>query len=179
VSHAFSRSARSARACGSVERDDPRDLRAAYERAALDEAEVHEGIGEGRLVVDERLKRFFETYPNGLSQYDGVPDHALVEELRADARRAIIEYERHPLHLDAKTNRREAEKLEAKTRRLAGKLERRTNQLAATREKRMSVHQRAEKAKRPGRHEQSSEGGTRMSDAPVTTRCTSRRSRAG
>jgi hypothetical protein len=73
-------------------------LREAYEREVPSEREIEDGIREGRLVRDERLKRFFaerrEDGPDGC-------DPEAVEELCRAARRAIVEWERHPLYLEA------------------------------------------------------------------------------
>jgi|GEM_PF-1029763 len=76
-------------------------LREAYEREVPGEREIEEGIREGRLVRDERLKRFFaERRRDGSRRPDGCDPDA-VEELRQAARRAVVEWERHPLHFEA------------------------------------------------------------------------------
>jgi hypothetical protein len=75
-------------------------LREAYEREVPGEREVQEGIQEGRLVGDQRLKRFFEERGAGAREPEGW-DRDRVEALRLDARRAIVAYERHPLRFQA------------------------------------------------------------------------------
>ena len=102
-------------------------LREAYEREVPSEREIEDGIREGRLVRDERLRRFFaERRGDGSRSPDGCDPDA-VEELRRAARRAVVEWERHPLRFEAAD--------------LGARLER-------AREGRRSARQQAEEAER-------------------------------
>jgi len=76
-------------------------LREAYERDVLDEREAERGIEEGRLVVDERLKHFFATKDETGGSEPPAYDAERAEELRLEARRAIVEFQSHPLYFEA------------------------------------------------------------------------------
>jgi hypothetical protein len=75
-------------------------LREAYEREVLDEREAERGIDEGRLMADERLKRFFATRREHGGTGPPACDAERTEELRLEARRAIVEFQRHPLYFE-------------------------------------------------------------------------------
>ena len=102
------RDTRGERHAGSSERFGPRfelyrtgRLREAYARDVPDERETEEGIREGRLVRDERLKDFFAARrADGSRTPDGC-DPEVVERLRPVVRRAIVEWEAHPLRFEA------------------------------------------------------------------------------
>jgi len=102
------RDTRGERYAGSAERFGPRfelyrtgRLREAYEQEVSDEREVTQGVLEGRLVRDERLKRYFaERGRNGSRPPEGC-DPDVVAALRLAARRAVVEWEHHPLHFEA------------------------------------------------------------------------------
>lgn len=75
-------------------------LREAYEREALSEEEIEEGLREGRLVADTRLTQFFKD--SGMRAADPPAfDPRRVAELRIASRRAVVEYARHPLAFEA------------------------------------------------------------------------------
>jgi hypothetical protein len=123
-------------------------LREAYEQEALGPEALREGVRAGRLLVDERLKRFFEQHRDGTTPDRTGCDPERVEELRVEARRAVLEFERHPLYLQAHHQADKAERLAAKTQRLRGKAERLHGKLAASRAQVAAQRQRAEKAAR-------------------------------
>jgi len=70
-----------------------------YERRVVDDAEARSGVEEGRLVIDERLKRFFEAAEH-VPPPEPAPDE--VDSLRAEMERAVQERERHPLTLEVR-----------------------------------------------------------------------------
>jgi hypothetical protein len=65
-----------------------------YKERVVDDAEARSGIEEGRLVTDERLKRFFES---GERVPSAEPTANEVDMLRMEMERAVEERERHPL----------------------------------------------------------------------------------
>lgn len=99
-------------------------LREAYEAGVPGEAEVCEGVQSGRLVVDERLKRFLKSMRTVGSASELSVDPRRVEELRLEARRAIVEFERHPLYLEGDRLRERLERAERRERRLRHRAER-------------------------------------------------------
>jgi chromosome segregation ATPase len=68
-----------------------------YEQRVVDDAEAHAGVEEGRFVVDERLKRFFETAGR---EPPGEPTAEEIDALRAEMEHALEERDRHPLTAD-------------------------------------------------------------------------------
>lgn len=95
-----------------------------YERRVVDDAEVRSGVQEGRFVIDERLKRFFEATEH-VPPAEPTADE--VESLRAEMERAVREHERHPMTLEV---RRLEERLEA----VQGKFERSRTKAARLRQ---------------------------------------------
>ena len=104
-------------------------LHEAYERELMSDEEIEAGLREGVLVLDERLKRFFE---GGRVDDPRAFDPDRVAELRVAARRAAVEHERHPFAFEAAKLRDELDKArrgrETFRRRLA-KVERRQDEL--------------------------------------------------
>jgi hypothetical protein len=70
-----------------------------YEGRIVDDAEARAGVEEGRFVMDERLKRFFEVTKH---PPPGEPTPDEVASLKVEMERAVEEHERHPLTLEVR-----------------------------------------------------------------------------
>lgn len=85
-------------------------LHEAYEQEALSYEAIGAGLREGRLVADERLRRFFER--RGAHSGESPPfDPERVAALRLATRRAAVEYARHPLAFEVDKLREELAKV--------------------------------------------------------------------
>jgi hypothetical protein len=88
-----------------------------YAQMVVDDAEARAGVAEGRLVVDERLRRWFAARAEKAGT-PASPDPERVEALGIDLRRTLREAEFHPLAVevaDLETKLRRTEKRLEKT----------------------------------------------------------------
>lgn len=102
-----------------------------YAGLVLDEEAEARGTAEGRLVIDDRLQRWFAEHGRHWRdppQTDG-PDQGMVLEVRAALMRALHEWERSPARRDLFKAQRRADRLERKLRAVEASPERRLRSL--------------------------------------------------
>jgi hypothetical protein len=106
-----------------------------YLQIVVDDAEVRSGAAEGRLVVDERLKRWFAARTEG----DAVPvaaDPERVQALEVELRRTLHEAELHPLAVDVADLTGRLRRTEKRLERTAQRLEKAKIRLKDSEERR-------------------------------------------
>jgi hypothetical protein len=96
-----------------------------YAARVVDDEQVAIGVREGRLVIDERLKRFLgtsaELSPADLAQ---PPDPERVAQLQVEMRRAIRAFERNPVVLERDRLKEALETADSRICKLEGELKR-------------------------------------------------------
>lgn len=110
-----------------------------YAQRVYDDERVRDGIRLGQLVVDERLKHFFEARPSGAPNTPAPVDHEVVERLRIDLRRTIYEAQVHPLAVEAAQVALRLEKAESKLANSARALDKAQRKLARSERRRSEL----------------------------------------